>query len=63
MSVWESEECVQNWRMLEAHRAAQASGRSDDFLDYEITVLNPVRRYSMSARDSAPQDSNEALGV
>ncbi len=59
MSVWENEESVSNWRNLTAHRMAQKHGRMNDFADYKITVVTPVRTYTMTDRTEAPADSNK----
>lgn len=63
MSVWENEECVSKWRNFAAHRMAQEHGRMNDFADYKITVVTPVRSYTMMNRTEAPADSNEYLEV
>lgn len=63
MSVWENEDCVSKWRNLTAHRMAQSHGRMNDFADYKITVVTPVRTYTMTDRTEAPIDSNEYLEV
>lgn len=59
MSIWENEECVSKWRKVAAHRMAQKHGRMNDFADYKITVVTPVRTYTMTDRTEAPADSNE----
>lgn len=59
MSVWENEESVSKWRNLTAHRMAQKHGRINDFADYKITVVTPVRTYTMTDRTKAPADSNK----
>ena len=59
MSVWESEESVSKWRNLTAHRMCQKHGRMNDFADYNITVVTPIRSYTMTNRTEAPADSNE----
>lgn len=59
MSVWENEESVSNWRNLTAHRMAQKHGRMNDFADYKITVVTPVRTYTMTDRTEAPADTNK----
>ena len=61
MSVWENEDCVSKWRNFAAHRMAQKHGRMNDFADYKITVVTPVRSYTMTDRTEAPADSNEYL--
>jgi len=58
MSVWKNEECVSEWRNFIAHRMAQRYGRMNDFADYKITVVTPVRTYTMTDRIEAPADSN-----
>ena len=63
MSVWENEESVAKWRNLAAHRTAQKNGRVNDFLDYKITVVTPVRTYTMNDRENAPTDSNTYFEV
>lgn len=35
----------------------------NDFADYKITVVTPVRSYTMMNRTEAPADSNEYLEV
>ena len=60
---WESEECVSKWRNLAAHCMAQKHGRMNDFADYKITVVTPVRTYTMTDRTQAPADSNKCLEV
>lgn len=59
MSIWENEECVSKWCNLAAHRMAQKHGRMNDFADYKITVVTPIRTYTMTDRTQAPADSNE----
>ena len=51
------------WRNFAAHRMAQEHGRMNDFADYKITVVTPVRSYTMMDRTEAPADSNEYLAV
>ena len=63
LSVWENEESVSQWRNLLAHRQHQRAGRMEDFVDYTITVVHPVRCYSMCAREEAPADSNQFFGA
>ncbi len=58
MSVWENEESVSGWRNIMAHRQSQKAGRLQDFADYKITVVTPVRCYTMNTREEAPDDSN-----
>ena len=63
MSVWENEDCVSKWRNFAAHRMAQKHGRMNDFADYKITVVTPVRSYTMNDRAAAPAYSNAFLEV
>ena len=51
------------WRNFAAHRMAQKHGRMNDFSDYKITVVTPVRSYTMNDRAAAPADSNAYLEV
>lgn len=62
MSVWDSEESVAKWRSTMAHRMSQKHGRENDFADYKITVVTPIRSYTMTQRQGAPADSNEFFG-
>lgn len=63
MSVWKNEESVTEWRNLAAHRIAQKHGRTNDFADYKITVVTPIRTYTMTDREKAPADSNRYFEV
>ena len=63
MSAWENEECVSKWRNFAEHRMAQKHGRMNDFADYKITVVTPIRTYTMTDRTEAPADSDEYLEV
>lgn len=57
LSFWESEEAVQRWRTLDAHRAAQQAGRASIFADYRLTVAEVIRGYGLTDREKAPEDS------
>ena len=57
LSFWRDEEAVARWRNREAHRAAQAQGRSGIFRDYRLRVAQVVRDYGMHERAAAPRDS------
>jgi heme-degrading monooxygenase HmoA len=57
LSIWRDEEAVKRWRSLEAHRLAQAKGRSGIFADYRLRVASVIRDYGMFERDQAPADS------
>jgi heme-degrading monooxygenase HmoA len=57
LSFFRDEAAVQQWRKLEAHRAAQAVGRASVFHDYRLRVAAVIRDYGMSDREQAPPDS------
>ena len=57
LSFWRDEEAIQQWRNLEAHRSAQAKGRSHIFSQYRIRVAPVARDYGMNERSGAPNDS------
>lgn len=57
LSFWRDEEAVRRWRNLEAHRGAQAFGRTQAFADYRLRVAQVLRDYGMESRDEAPDDS------
>jgi heme-degrading monooxygenase HmoA len=61
LSFWRDEAAVAAWRNLAAHRAAQASGRSEIFADYRLRVAGVIRDYGMNDRAEEPQDSRERL--
>lgn len=58
LSFWRDEEAVTKWRNSEQHRSAQFSGRQTIFEDYRIRVGTVIRDYSVTGRESAPNDSN-----
>ena len=58
--VWRDEDAVKRWRQLEAHRAAQAKGRSGIFANYRLRVASVIRDYGMSERGEVPADSRAA---
>ncbi|GAB3375221.1 antibiotic biosynthesis monooxygenase family protein [Massilia agri] len=62
LSFWRDEEAVTRWRNVEAHRAAQAQGRSGIFRDYRLRVAHVVRDYGLHERTDAPQDSRDVHG-
>lgn len=62
LSFWRDEEAVRAWRNLEAHRKAQARGRSSIFSDYRLRVASVVRDYGLKERGEAPKDSRDATG-
>jgi heme-degrading monooxygenase HmoA len=63
LSVWKDEESVKEWRNLADHRMSQKAGRIEDFVDYKITVVTPIRTYTMNNRENAPKDSNEYFEI
>ena len=57
LSFWRDEQAVMAWRTLEAHRRAQAAGRTEMFADYRLRVAAVLRDYGMHERAEAPADS------
>lgn len=57
LSFWRDEAAVARWRGLDAHRRAQAAGRSRIFADYRLRVAAVLRDYGLEERDQAPDDS------
>lgn len=57
LSFWRDEAAIAQWRNMEAHRHAQAKGRSEIFSDYRLRVADVVRDYGLSDRSEAPNDS------
>lgn len=62
LSFWRDEAAVEAWRRVEAHRAAQTSGRQHLFADYRLRVAGVIRDYGMTAREQAPADSRAVSG-
>ena len=62
LSFWRDEAAVEAWRHEEAHRVAQASGRTHLFEDYRLRVAAVIRDYGMFAREEAPMDSRAVYG-
>lgn len=62
LSFFRDEEAVKAWRNLEAHRSAQAQGRSGVFKNYRLRVASVLRDYGLTDRDQAPADSREEHG-
>ena len=60
LSFWRDEAAIAQWRNLEAHRSAQAKGRTDVFADYRLRIAGVVRDYGMNDRAQAPADSKTA---
>lgn len=61
-SEWKDEESIAKWRNNAAHRFCQSHGRTNAFVDYKITVVTPLRSYTMTERTYAPADSNQYFG-
>ncbi len=57
LSFFRDQAAVEQWRTLEAHRAAQATGRASVFRDYRLRVVGVIRDYGMFNREQAPPDS------
>ncbi len=62
LSFWRDEKAVEEWRRLEAHRAAQVKGRAEVFKDYRLRIVGVIRDYGMDAREQAPLDSRALHG-
>lgn len=63
LSFWRDEAAVEQWRNLEAHRAAQTQGRGGVFQNYRLRVAGVIRDYGMDARAEAPDDSQAIHGA
>ncbi len=57
LSIFRDEKAVEQWRQVQAHRAAQAKGRAGIFKDYRLRIAGVIRDYGMFERAQAPQDS------
>lgn len=62
LSFFRDEASVQEWRRVEAHRAAQQAGRERLFADYRLRIASVVRDYGLNERAEAPADSRERHG-
>ena len=62
LQFWRDDACLTAWRNLEAHRAAQASGRSTWFSNYRLRIAEVTRDYGLKDREQAPADSRRAHG-
>ena len=60
LSFFEDEDAIARWRNLNAHRGAQAKGRSGVFDDYRLRIASVIRDYGMFDRAQAPADSRKA---
>jgi len=56
------EEAIEIWRMLELHRKAQVTGRTELFGGYRLRIASVVRDYGMTEREQAPADSRAIHG-
>lgn len=57
LSFWRDEASVQVWRNLQAHRDAQARGRTGVLSNYRLRVAEVQRDYGLNERVQAPSDS------
>lgn len=62
LSFFRDEAAVAEWRNLEAHRRAQAKGRTELFADYRLRIVGVIRDYGKQDRAQAPPDSKSAPG-
>ena len=59
LSFFEDEAAIARWRNHNAHRGAQAKGRSGVFDDYRLRIASVIRDYGMYDRAQAPTDSKK----
>ena len=59
LSFFEDEDAIAGWRNLNAHRRAQAKGRSGVFENYRLRIAKVIRDYGMFDRAQAPADSKK----
>ncbi len=57
-SEWRDEESIAKWRNQLKHRLCRRKGRAGSFADYKITVVAPLRCYTMMEREEAPAAAN-----
>jgi heme-degrading monooxygenase HmoA len=62
LSFFRDEAAVQAWRNRDAHRHAQAKGRTQVFADYRLRIAGVMRDYGLHDRAQAPQDSRPTHG-
>jgi len=62
IGYFETEEAVAKWRNLQAHRRAQALGRSRFFSSYRLVMAQSLRDYTHDYRDQAPSYSKTEMG-
>lgn len=60
LSFWQDEASIAAWRRQQAHRHAQAAGRTRLFADYRLRIAQVLRDYGMHEREQAPADSRLA---
>ena len=63
LSVWESEESINNWINKLKHRLSQKQGRDSVFENYSLTVASQIRNYTNIDRREAPIDSNKFFNI
>ena len=63
LSFFEDEDAIARWRNLNAHRSAQAKGRSGVFQDYRLRIASVIRDYGMFDRAQAPLDSRKVYAA
>jgi heme-degrading monooxygenase HmoA len=59
LSFFRDEDAVQAWRNTIEHRKAQALGRNEYFLDYNLRITQVLRDYGMNDREQVPEDSKQ----
>jgi heme-degrading monooxygenase HmoA len=62
LSFWRDDAAIAEWRRVDAHRMAQAKGRSELLRDYRLRIAAVVRDYGLNERAEAPADSKERHG-
>jgi heme-degrading monooxygenase HmoA len=62
LQFWRDESCLQAWRNLESHRAAQTAGRTRMFRNYRLRIAGVMRDYGLNERTEAPADSRQVHG-
>jgi heme-degrading monooxygenase HmoA len=62
LSFFRDEAAISAWRNIDAHRRAQAKGRTQVFADYRLRIAGVMRDYGLRNRTQAPPDSRSAHG-
>ncbi|HUR90949.1 MAG TPA: antibiotic biosynthesis monooxygenase [Ramlibacter sp.] len=62
LQFWRDDSCLEAWRNLESHRAAQSAGRKTMFSEYRLKIAEVIRDYGLDDREQAPADSRERHG-